>query len=281
MWRRRSAECGCPHLSTCGRSRASTTTRSSPRSGSVAAVGGPRGARGAPAFGVGAAEGERRVPVPSVPPELQCRVRLAVTASRSRSKWSAKPVRPGSWLASTASIQTGVSCSGSGSSSAGSSPGSGSPWAAWPAGAPFAESSTGSGSRSGPFSAFAPPFCLRLLLGSGCRARLGHCVRHRGLLGLCGRLLRALRRDGRIGRGGGRWRRRDRRGRGLLGLFGGGQRAAGWQRSPVPCLPWRWPGKRVRRPVPRSPRPRQARRLLRHLQRRLPAAWRGRRRGTA
>lgn len=48
-----------------------------------------------------------RLTAPSMLPELQSRVSPAVTASRSRSRWSAKPVRPGSWLASTASIQVG------------------------------------------------------------------------------------------------------------------------------------------------------------------------------
>lgn len=48
-----------------------------------------------------------RLTAPSVLPELQSRVRPAATASRSRSRRSAKPVRPGSWLASTAAIQVG------------------------------------------------------------------------------------------------------------------------------------------------------------------------------
>lgn len=42
---------------------------------------------------------DSRFTAPSVPSELRSRVSPAVTASRSRSRWRAKPVRPGSWLA--------------------------------------------------------------------------------------------------------------------------------------------------------------------------------------
>lgn len=68
-----------------------------------------RAGRGSPGrYRSGRGTGPPGVPWLAAPlPELQSTVRPAVTASRSRSRWSAKPVRLDSWPASTASLQVG------------------------------------------------------------------------------------------------------------------------------------------------------------------------------